>query len=310
MNKHILTIALLGILLAGCQPFEEIISEVIPEGKVTLTVQASKEIPGTKALFLDGNTLDAYWKDGEKVDVFLDGTWMGTLEARTDGSSKPGTAMLEGTLDNTSGLVAGSVLTLLFPGRTGHDWDYTGQDGSAPDEAGSLATQYDYALATVTIRSVSGNSVTTTGSAAFENQQSIYRFGFKIGGSGDNIAIRSVAVASAHDALVKARSWSGSAWSDTPGLISATVAGDGSLTLPYLSLRNTLVSADNAQKAENTTIDTYSFYVVGGTDNALYVGEKPIPAKVMDTQGKFISATSISVAKSDLSQPGTVSEVW
>ena len=78
------------------------------------------------------------------------------------------------------------------------------------------------------------------------------------------------------------------------------MAGEA-LNLPYASLRNTRVGSGNG--------DNYSFSVIG-SDNALYLGSKEIPSSVMDVQGKFISAKSISVTKSNLSQSGTATEVW
>ena len=46
-----------------------------------------------------------------------------------------------------------------------------------------------------------------------------------------------------------------------------------------------------------------------GDDNALYVGTKDVPGDKLG-DGKFISASSVSVTKSDLSRTGTVEEVW
>lgn len=302
MKKTILILsALVGAMLwTGCQPVEDIIPEVIPEekvtpeGKLTLTLQASKSAD-TKALSLDDNTLNAYWVTGEKVDVFLEGTWIGSLEAKTDGSPKPSTATLSGTLNNTSGLTAGKTLSLLFPGRTGHDWDYTGQDGSAPSADGTLATKYDYALAIVNIQSVSGNTISTTTSAQFVNQQSIYRFGFKVGGT--TLSVQEFTLSSNCNKLVTARNYS-DGWTSTFSNLTVKPASATS-DLLYLALRN-----------ENTTVDdTFSFYVIGN-DKALYVGNKVVGSTNLDN-GKFISAQNVSVAKSNLAQAsGTVTEVW
>ncbi len=289
-------------LLAGCQKAEEELikeePEVVPEqpsGSYTLTLEATKGVD-TKALSLDGSTLNAHWVTGETVAVYLGGAYKGLLTATAHGSDAT-RATLSGTLDNVDGVVADAELTLLFPRAL---WDYTGQDGSAPSEAGSLATKYDYATATVTVASVSGSEVTTTGGASFANEQSMYRFGFKAGGAGDQIPVKGFTVSSIHNTLVRSRSWDGSAWAETFGPIAVEVAGEA-LTLPYASLRNTRVGSGNG--------DTYSFSVIG-SDNALYLGGKDIPSSVMDVQGRFISAQSISVTKSNLAQGGTATEVW
>lgn len=306
MKKTILILAaLLGaILWTGCQKIEEPIEEepevVVPEepvGSYTLTVEATKGA-GTKALSLDGSTLNAYWSTGEKVAVYLSGTYKGLLTATVNPSDNT-KAQLTGTLESIEGVVANAVLTLLFPRS---EWDYTGQNGAEPSADGDLATKYDYAEATVTVATVDNTNltITTTGGADFANQQSMYRFGFKVGGEGAQIAIKGFTVSSTNNALVRTRTWGGSDWIDVPGSLSVEVAG-GTLTLPYASLRNTRVGSGNG--------DTYSFSVIGD-DDALYLGSKDIPSSVMDTQGKFISAQSISVTKSNLAKSGTTPELW
>lgn len=306
-NKYI-AIALVGILaLAGCQKIEEPIEEepeVGPEqlaGSYTLTIEATKGVD-TKALKLDDGTLNAYWRTDETVAVYLGGAYKGLLTATVNPSDNTW-ATLSGTLDNVDGVVADAVLTLLFPRA---EWDYTGQQGSPPNALGILAKEYDYALASVTVASISGSVVTTTGGANFANQQSIYRFSFKEVGSDDVLGAKGFTVTSANNALVRTRSWSGDAWTDTPGSITVTAAS--TLALTYASLRNTLVSPSNPN--DNTPVDTYSFSVIG-SDNALYLGSKDIPASVLDAQGKYITAENIPVTKSNLAQPsGTATEVW
>lgn len=314
MKKTILILAaLLGaILWTGCQEIEE---ELIKEKQekpvdvtsgetVFLSLEASKGVD-TKALDLSGNTLNAYWVTGEEVAVYLGGAYKGGLTATVDPSNNT-KATLSGQLSYTSGVDAGAELTLLFPRST---WDYTGQDGSAPSADGSLARKYDYATASVTVASISGSVITTTGGADFVNEQSIYRFGFKVNGIGDAIPVKSFIVSSFHDALVRTRSWSGSAWVDTPGSITVEVAGGGTLTQPYASLRNTLVSSSNPD--DNNFIDTYYFYVIG-SDGALYQGAQGIPNRVMTAQGKFISALNVNITKTMMvnSNFWSEGEVW
>ena len=315
MKKYAFVILAVAVM-AACQKEEGFVAEKPQEnvelqgGGYTLTVEATKEIPcqagndgETKALSLDGSKLNAYWKDGERVAVFLGGTYLGQLTAT---AGAPNTkATLSGVLNSVGGVNAGDALTLLFPQK---DWDYTGQNGAAPSETGPLATQYDYATASVTVKSVdtSAKTITVNSAVAFQNQQSIYRFGFKVGGAGDAISVKSFTVSSTHNALVRSRSWETDHWTDTYGSISVNAAT--SFTLPYVSLRNTLVDPSNPN--DDTTIDTYSFDVIG-SDDALYLGSKNIPAQVMTSQGKFISAQSISIAKVELGQSNTnATEVW
>ncbi len=283
-------------MLAGCQIMEE---EVIPEkvtAGYTLIVEASKDAD-TRALSLSGSTLNTYWRTGEKVAVYLGGTKLGMLEATVNAQDNK-KATLSGTLDSVAGVVESSVLTLLYPRA---DWNYTGQNGGAPATYSTISTMYDFATASVTVATVDdvNLTVTTTGNAAFANQQSIYRFGFLVDGAGEQITIKGFTVSSVNNALVRTRTWDGGEWTDNPG--SITVNATGTIKLPYVSLLNTRVGSGNG--------DTYSFSVIG-SDDALYLGSKDIPSSVMDVQGKFISAQSISITKQAMARSGSAAEVW
>ena len=304
MKNNFVAIALVGIIaLAACQKEEKLIEtpEQVTGKEYTLTLEATKGVE-TKALSLDESTLNAHWENGETVAVYLGGSFLGTLEATANGTDNT-KATLSGVLTTVENVEQGSVLTLLFPRA---DWDYTGQDGAAPSAAGTLATKYDYATASVTVASVDDKTISVTSGADFENQQSMYRFGFKV--DGNPLAVKGFIVASANNAIVRSRSWSGIEWTENCGTIDVNTTSEQTLT--YVSLRNTLVGTPTQEQIDaKTTIDTYSFYVIG-SDNALYTGQKKIPAQVMDVQGKFISAKSVAVTKSSLAQSGTATVVW
>ena len=224
----------------------------VPEGCLWLSLQASKGAD-TKALALAGSTINAYWVQDEPVKVFLEGTLIGTLSATPNGTDNT-KATLSGTLTQTSGVVADAVLTLLFPRET---WNYTAQTGTLD----AIAANFDYAVATATVKSVVGTTVQTEGSVTFRNQQSIYRFGFTKGGN-------------AYDP----KDFTISAAGGTP----ASAPGDH---LYYVSLRN-----------ESTAADTYNFQITG-SDDALYFATKSIAADKLGEQGKFLSATGIAVSQ-------------
>ena len=263
------------------------------EGPYTLTLEATKG-EDTKALRLDGSTLNAFWLDGETVAVYQGGTYLGQLVATADGTDDT-KATLSGTLESVAGVANNAVLTLLFPRK---DWDYTGQKGYLMALFGeSLSRTYSYATANVTVASVdTGNKTITTTSAAFENQQSIYRFGFKVNDT--PLLVKEFTVSSNHNKLVTSRSYSGG-WISTYGNLIVRPSSATS-DLLYLSLRN-----ENANTSEP---DKFSFYVIGN-NNALYLGEKDIPGDKLGN-GKFISAQNIAVTKSNLAQSGTATVVW
>ena len=279
------------LLLASCQVEQEdpAYVEEIPEVQeeesessvLTLTIQASKGEPDTKALDLvnSGATLNAYWKDSETVTVYKDGVRLGALTVIPDAGEKPTTAILSGTI-TTSGLSVSDDLFLLFPQES---WDYTGQNGALTG-SGSLEDQYSYATATVTVNDIVGSSVSTT-KANFANQQSIYRFGFKV--ADVFFDPKSFTVSASGGKLVQSLSWGGSDWTPAYGDIDVTPASAPADHFYYVSLRN-----------DSTVDDTYSFAITG-SDDALYMASNAIPASVLDTPGKFISAKSITASKPD-----------
>ena len=251
----------------------------ISDSKWTVTIKATKAEADTKALDLvnDGSRLNAYWKNTETVKVYKAGSLLGTLDVVPDAGEKPTMATLTGPI-NTDGLVANDELTLIIPRE---NWDYTGQVGTLA----SIETTCDYATASVTIATVDevNHTITTTGYASFTNEQSIYRFGFKVGG--EYIDPKSFIVSASSGKLVQCINWNGSAWASSFGSLSITPASAAGDHFYYSAIRN-----------ESTEEDSYSF-VVTGSDDALYLGNKTIPASVLDAPGKFISAKSITISK-------------
>ena len=166
--KHSNIIRTLAALLIAGMAFVACNKESEPvAGTFTMTVNAAKGDNATKALSLDGTTLNASWAQGESVTVYnvtRNADLEGSLVAQGDGAS----TVLMGTL---SGEIAeGDVLTLKFLNP-----DYSMQEGTLE----YIAANCDYAEATVTVASVANGKITTTGDAVFENQQAIVKFTFK-----------------------------------------------------------------------------------------------------------------------------------
>ena len=217
----------------------------IPEGCLWLSLEASKEAD-TKALSLDGSTLNAYWVQDEPVKVFLNGTCIGTLTATPkDGDNTKAT--LSGTVD-ASGIAENAVLTLLFPRD---EWNYASQAGTLA----SIAANYDYAAAEVEVVSVDSNNVTTT-QASFVNQQSIYKLTFT-GLLVDGIA--SVTIHSAGNKLVASSVVGGS---QTYGDITVTLDDDARSAngegVAYAALRFDALEAGHTEELTITVTDTGS----------------------------------------------------
>ena len=175
-----------GLAMAACSSDE---SDTEPVRKTyTLTVNATKaanEVAGraaTRALSLDGNTLNASWATSEKV--FVEGKYYGTdtyflFQGNIKPQSAGTTTILSGTISLPDGTTYPSIqaaigspaiLNLQFP-RSG-DLDYTGQTGTLAD----IAARYDYATASIEVGIDQDRIVPIQQTATFENQQAIVRF--------------------------------------------------------------------------------------------------------------------------------------
>ena len=120
MKKMMINIRTLAALLiasatfAACSSDDNAIDEQ-PAGQqvYTMTVNAQKggDARTTRALALDGKTLNATWATTEYIYVKKDETWAtGSLQPEADGT----TATLKGSLSGIT-IAAGDELTLQFP---------------------------------------------------------------------------------------------------------------------------------------------------------------------------------------------------
>ena len=298
MKARHLIAAMLLLSLAACQTIDQETS-LSERGKATadsaffLTIKAVKSAD-TKGLWIDnsGNkdALKTYWTNGDLVSVYRGGTWLGYLTASCTGD-KPTTATLSGEV-SIPGLAADQQLTLMIPGasQAGADWQYTQQDGTLS----KVGSNYDYATATVTIQSIEttseGTQAHVSAEAKFQNQQSIYRFTFS--GLGSEVTVTDFSLSAQNAALVRSRAWDATAnsgtggWTSTPGSIVVN-PGESASGAFFVALRN-----------ESTAADNYNFYI-NGSDHALYLAAKPIPATVLGVPGKFINGP-ITATKSNL----------
>lgn len=210
MKKDIRTLAALLIASAtfvACSSDDNIANDaqqpVNPTVKYTMTVNASKgDDATTRALSLSGKTLNVKWAATDEVSVFPEAwsrTAYGTLTAA---ASDNGSTSLTGDL--TTAPTAGDNLKLLFPRAT---WNYTEQKGILLSDANSIEKKYDYALADVTVNSVSGNEISTT-TANFASQQAIVKFTLQDQG-GNAINATSLTISASSNKLVKNKSYRG-----------------------------------------------------------------------------------------------------
>ena len=182
MKKNILSMAVLlmasAAVFTACSSDDNITGEQ-PANSVqktyTMTVNASKGGDATtRALSLGRNdadtknVLNATWDANEVVLVYQNGSQIGTLYSAASTTNE---TTLTGELSAPD---AGQDLTLYF--HTNATPSYAGQDGTLA----TIASTYDFcAPATITAGNftVSGSTVSTTGSASFgANQQAIVKF--------------------------------------------------------------------------------------------------------------------------------------
>lgn len=151
-----------------------------------MTVEATKKVSedmvrATRALSLDGSTLNAAWATTEHVYVqgklVSDASkfwFQGSIQPQTAGT----TIRLNGAVSLPEGWVNSideaigtpHTLTLQFP-RPGAP-DYTGQTGTLAD----IAAKYDYAIATDVRFDIKDDHIEGVTTATFVNQQAIVRF--------------------------------------------------------------------------------------------------------------------------------------
>ncbi len=147
-----------GAAMTSCQ------KEEVATGKFKMSINATMAGGNSKALSIEGTTLNATWAEGEQVTVYKGEAEIGTLTAQSAGES----TTLDGTITGT--IATNDVLTLKFcsPDK------YTSQDGTLE----YIAANCDYATASVTVSSVNNGIVTTTNNSmvTFTNQQAIVKF--------------------------------------------------------------------------------------------------------------------------------------
>lgn len=191
--KTFAALLMAGAAFTACSSDDNITGEqpANPTGKYTMTVEASKGGEATnRALSLDGKTLNATWAAGEKVAVYnvtKSAALGGYLEAQSAGASTTLKGSLTGTVE------AGDKLTLSFLNPI-----YSGQDGTLA----YIASNCDYAKATVTVASVDGGNITTAAAAAFANQQAIVKFRLQ-DTEGNDLNASSLTIAAASNGLLK-----------------------------------------------------------------------------------------------------------
>ena len=164
MKRIYFMVSLLAIAAAfsGCSQDEEFVNtntsqtyqaSVFASKGDIIEVIENEEDPGTRAVFVGGNTnrFATLWDAGDVVQVYKDGVNVGTLSLNdADNVKYQGTkdAYLTGTL--TGNFAVGDNLELYLPSKAR---SYTNQDGTI----NGLSANYSYQKQTVQVDEVSGS---------------------------------------------------------------------------------------------------------------------------------------------------------
>lgn len=188
INNYFGVLLTIGLALTACSSDDSNTEQVYRT--YTMTIDATKGAneaasrATTRALTLDGSTLNASWATTERVYVqgkkLSDNSYFwfeGSLQPHSAGT----TTQLNGVISLPTGFSISideaigipHTLTLQFPRP--YVLDYTGQIGTLAD----IAEKYDYAIASDVEVEIEKDQVRGVSPVTFENQQAIVKFTLK-----------------------------------------------------------------------------------------------------------------------------------
>ena len=164
-------------VFTACSNDDDIIGEqpaASSQQTYTMTIEATKggDAAATRALALDGKTLNATWQTTDEVAVY-NYTQQAALGGHLSPLSNGASATLTGSL--TGSVAKDDVVYLRWPSVNA---DYTGQDGTLE----TIAQRYDYTTGVAKVTSVDGTAIVAEdsspsgGPVTFTNSQAIVKF--------------------------------------------------------------------------------------------------------------------------------------
>lgn len=174
--KTLAALLMAGAALAACSGDDNIVKEQPAnpaQHTYTMTIEATKggDAATTRALALDGKTLNATWQTTDEVAVY-NYTQQATLEGHLSPQSNGASATLTGSL--TGSVAVNDIIYLRWPLVNAN---YTGQDGTLE----TIAKRYDYTTGEAKVTSVEGTTIGAVdsslgGPVRFTNSQAIVKF--------------------------------------------------------------------------------------------------------------------------------------
>ena len=175
--KSLAALLMAGAALAACSGDDNIVEEQPAnptQHTYTMTIEATKggDAATTRALALDGKTLNATWQTTDEVAVY-NYTQQAALGGHLSPQSAGASATLTGSL--TGSVAKDDVVYLRWPSVNA---DYTGQDGKLE----TIAKRYDYTTGIAQVKAISDAAIVAEdsspngGPVLFTNSQAIVKF--------------------------------------------------------------------------------------------------------------------------------------
>ena len=270
-----------GVAFTACSSEDEVVNVAAEKVQTTYSVNIPAARGGdadTRALSLDGKTLNSTWTKGDKVYVYKKGTNYiddNTLEADASGptANLTGTLASEYAVDDELLLVYG--YKPVFPGSSIilRAFVYaSGQKGTLND-----LQDFDYATAIVKVTAVKDGQITTT-PASFKPSQSIYKLNFKDDSSSPkDVKVKFLTITSSGEKLIVHNYPYANENADDKGSPVGLNIADPSAEV-WVALR----------MDENIANDVITFEVED-PDGIIYKGTKAVTADVVN--GKYYTTT-------------------
>ena len=254
INNYFGVLLTAGLALTACSSDDSNTEQVYRT--YTMTIDATKGAneaasrAATRALSLDGNTLNTLWATTERVYVqgkkVSDNSYFwfeGSLQPQSAGTT---TTQLNGVISLPTDFAISideaigtpHTLTLQFPRP--YVLDYTGQIGTLAD----IAAKYDYAKATDVGVDIEADKVVGVSPVTFVNQQAIVKFTLK---DQNNNVINASNLDISADGLIQTGS--------TTGTITITPASPTSII--FAALRG--IASTTVTLTATVGSDTYTF---------------------------------------------------
>ena len=230
--------------------------------KYAMTVKATKGDATTRALSLDGTTLNVKWNENEEVKVVQNNSVIGTLKAA---ASNDGSTTLTGTLN-----VAPVANQTLYFYLHSYPINYSGQNGvllAADNASKSIEDDYDFAWASVLSGNftIDNNIVTVPAGITLVSEQAIVKFTLQ-DASGADLNVKSLTIEDI------AHNLSGGTSFITNAPLVVTPPAETGTNVLYVAISN-LYDGKNSDLVLTATAangDTYTYMKPYAGDNSIH----------------------------------------